>query len=633
MKTIFSKSFTVLLLTALAMALIFTVSVLIFMDSLYYETNTRNLLDTAHVLRPGPGPGPGPGPWGAFLEAIGDSPGKAAAPPPSERSPIPEEGATLPAREAPLGPFRVTLIGTDGEVIADSAIGDAGGIVNHRDRPEVRAALEGREGSARRPSASLGSPFIYAALPLYGSAGEIRGVFRLSRLVPSFRQRIASAALPFLGLAVLTVLAAAGAILLFSLSLSRSLNRLVAIAAPVPEGPEGPSLPPFSPEAAALLPREPREFIALETALRTMAAELSRRIAEARSEGRRLETILNGMTEGVLAVNGTLALYLANPQARRIFALGEDPLPALSLLEATHSTELEAAARRVLGGNTPEELQIKRFSAAAAQHFRVFAAPLKAAGVAADGVVMVMSDVTRLVKLEQIRKDFVANVSHELRTPIQLVKGFSETLLESPPEESAEIRRCIEIIHKNAQGMENLTNDLLTLVSLEEPGAPRPGMAELDVASLLEEAVQAVALQAKKKDIGIEVRCPPELTAKLYGSFIVQGIVNLLDNAVKYSPPGSRVWASAGAEGDELVIEVRDQGIGIPPEHQERIFERFYRVDRSRSREAGGTGLGLSIVRHIALVHQGRAEVESHAGEGSVFRIRLPRTPAERSPA
>jgi two-component system phosphate regulon sensor histidine kinase PhoR len=326
-------------------------------------------------------------------------------------------------------------------------------------------------------------------------------------------------------------------------------------------------------------------------------------------------------------------LHLVNPRARRIFALEEAPLPALSLLEATHSTELEAAARRVLGTNTPEELPFKRFTAAAAQHFRVFAAPLKAVGdpAAPEGVVMVMSDVTRLVRLEQVRQDFVANVSHELRTPIQLVKGFSETLLESPPENPAEIRHCIEIIHKNAQGMENLTNDLLTLVSLEEPGAPRPGMEEAGVASLLEEAVQAVAPQAKKKGIEIELRCPPHLTARLYGSFIVQGIVNLLDNAVKYSPPGSRVWASATVtaaaenETEELLIEVRDQGIGIPPEHQERIFERFYRVDRARSREAGGTGLGLSIVRHIALVHQGRAEVESHAGEGSVFRIRVPR--------
>jgi signal transduction histidine kinase len=223
-----------------------------------------------------------------------------------------------------------------------------------------------------------------------------------------------------------------------------------------------------------------------------------------------------------------------------------------------------------------------------------------------------------------VRKDFAANVSHELRTPIQLVKGFSENLLESLPDDPDEIRHCVEIIHKNAQGMENLTNDLLTLVSLEDEGNPRPRMEETDVSALLEEAAAAVRFQSKKKDITIDIQCPAGLTAQLYGSFIIQAVINLLDNAVKYSSAGSRAEARAFASGEELIIEVRDQGIGIPAEHLERIFERFYRVDRARSREAGGTGLGLSIVRHIALIHQGRVEVESHGGEGSLFRIVMP---------
>jgi two-component system phosphate regulon sensor histidine kinase PhoR len=172
--------------------------------------------------------------------------------------------------------------------------------------------------------------------------------------------------------------------------------------------------------------------------------------------------------------------------------------------------------------------------------------------------------------------------------------------------------------------MENLTNDLLTLVSLEDESSPRPAMEKTALEPLINEATGMVEIAARKKNIAIDIYCPPELSAKIYGSFIVQALVNLLDNGIKYSDSGSRIKVNVLREGDQLVIEVKDKGIGIPPDHLGRIFERFYRVDRARSREAGGTGLGLAIVRHIALLHNGTAEAESHAGEGSVFRLRLP---------
>jgi two-component system phosphate regulon sensor histidine kinase PhoR len=259
-----------------------------------------------------------------------------------------------------------------------------------------------------------------------------------------------------------------------------------------------------------------------------------------------------------------------------------------------------------------------------------------------------LQEITRLVRLERIRKDFVANVSHELRTPIQLIKGFSETLLDLVSEQKGEdggkqVIHFIEIIQKNAGLMENITNDLLVRAGLENGGVKTYDMEETRLAPLLADAVSSVEPLAKRKQIEIIVNCPDELKAVLYGSFIIQALVNLIDNGIKYSPPKSKLWVSACQEGEELVLEVRDKGIGIPAEHQERIFERFYRVDRARSREAGGTGLGLSIVRHIALLHKGSVEVESNAafrssarnggaqpaaralaGEGSVFRIRIP---------
>ncbi|MDR1029281.1 MAG: hypothetical protein LBL76_00240 [Treponema sp.] len=590
MKTLFTANLRVLLISAVSIVLVFTGVVLLCMNSLYYETNIRNLRDTARILLPlfmKPGQDPGPG-----MVSLGDT------------------------------PYRYTLIRQDGMVMADSHLDASGDIENHQERPEVKAALAGREGSARRYSRSLDVPFLYVTLPVYDSAGNIWGVFRLSQHVPNFWQRIASITRPFLFLAALVTLVAGGMVYLFSRSLSRSVNRLLGVAQAVTDNPHG--------LAVRSSAQDIKEWSLLERALCGMAAELSSRISQAQAEGRRLETILNGMNEAVLAMDTKLMLHLVNPKARGVFALGEITGP-ISLLAATHSTELEATAQQVLIRKTAEELHITLHGAAGAQHFRVFAAPLIADQdqIRPEGVVMVMSDITRLVKLEQVRTDFVANVSHELRTPIQLVKGFSENLLDTPLDDPVEIRHGLGIMAKNAQGMENLINDLLTLVRLEDERIPRPGMEELDIGSLLEEAFEAVSLQAKKKEIRLSAYGPLGLTAQVYGSFIIQAMINLLDNAVKYSPPGAPVWARVFTTDAALFIQVGDRGMGIPGEHLERVFERFYRVNRARSREAGGTGLGLSIVRHIALMHQGRVEVESHAGEGSVFSIILPREPLE----
>jgi two-component system phosphate regulon sensor histidine kinase PhoR len=358
-----------------------------------------------------------------------------------------------------------------------------------------------------------------------------------------------------------------------------------------------------------------------------MAAELNSRIEVARAEGRRLEAILNGMSEAVFAMDERLTLHMVNRQARSFFGIdGDADITALSLLEATHSTELEEAAKHILAGSEHEELEIRCHTAVVQRRFRVFAASLAHPGSRGGGrgVVMVLGDLTRLHKLEQVRKDFAANVSHELRTPIQVIKGFAETLLDSLPDNREQIRRALGIIEKNALTMENLTNDLLSLVSLEDESSPRPGMEETELGQLLEEAAATVRFLAEEKKTRIDVRYPPDLSARLCPALIVRALINLLDNAVKYSPPSSTVSLEAERRAGERIISVRDEGIGIPSEHLDRIFERFYRVDRNRSQESGGTGLGLAIVRHIALLHHGAVEVESRAGEGSVFRLRIP---------
>jgi len=584
--TIFKKSLLTLGLAALGFCVFFVISIMVFMNSLYYEINTKGLENTAKVL----------------MNTIGEDRIKQ----------IFKNTANTPAEiDLPVNAdqvYRLTLIKSDGDVLWDSQVSNE--LVNHLDREEITAALEGKEASARRNSISTQMKRIYYAMPVFDDNVSI-GVFRLSLSVPGFWARISPVVFPFAVFICLIIIVVFSAIYAYSRSLSASLGQLVNIAQT------------SAPLLSVRTPLEPvaQEFRSLEKAMRAMTTELNFRFEQAKSEGRRLEAILNGMSEAVFAMDNSLKLHLVNPKAKEIFTLGNKEINSMTLLEATRSTELVDIAKKAISGGIPLEAELT-FHKGAEQYFHVYASPLADTDNSRSGAVLVMQEFTRLVKLERIRKDFVANVSHELRTPIQLIKGFSETLLDSISDKKDS--HFIEIIHKNAGTMENLTNDLLILADLEDNTVNNRDLEELKIAPLIKEAVSSMENQAKKKQIEINVDCDENLSAKLYGSFIIQALINLIENGIKYSPSKSKIRVSAFIKDDELIFEVRDKGIGIPAEHLERIFERFYRVDKARSRSAGGTGLGLSIVRHISLLHKGKSEVESQAGEGSTFRIRIP---------
>jgi len=585
--TIFKRSLLTLSAAALVFSAVLVVTSLAFMNSLYYEINIQDLKKTAKTL----------------ITAIGQDRIKEYFLDNTVNYDFPVDVS---------GDYRLTLIEPSGIVLWDSHIKDE--LVNHIDRKEIAAALEGREESARRDSISTTVERIYFALPVF-DGGKVIGVFRLSSAVPEFGMRISSIIFPFVIFSFVIAVAVFWAVYAISRSLSTSIGRLVDITQ------EGASLL-SGPEAGETVSPE---FVSLEKAIRAMTSELNFRLEQAKAEGARLEAILNGMSEAVFAMDSSLILHLVNPRAMELFNIGGKNINKMSLLEATHSAELEDAAKKALSDNSALEMELTLRSGAE-QQFQVYVSPLS--GVR-SGVIIVLQEITRLVKLERMRKDFVANVSHELRTPIQIIKGFSETLLDTvsgmeSKSEKKQITHFIEIIQKNANTMENLTNDLLILADLENGSTNVCEPEEFTILSLIEEAVSSVESQAKRKQIEIDVDCSGELKAKLYGSFIIQALINLIDNAIKYSQEKLKVWVKAYIDGEELLLEVRDKGIGIPNEHRERIFERFYRVDRSRSREAGGTGLGLSIVRHIALLHKGIAEVESRAGEGSLFRLKIP---------
>ena len=573
MINILKKSLTAVAAAVLIGSAYFIIGILLFSNTLYNDLNTQNLEKAVKI-------------YGSFTPSLVFN----------DRNVLTAWASGI---EEDL--YRVTLINRRGEVIFDT-VADSLTMENHLDRPEFQAAISGGIATARRESATLGQDFIYAAMAIYDSDHRFAGVVRLSILVPGFHSRLLNSALPFLLGGFVIVLLICVGLYGFSRRLSYSAEKK------------------------------------LGAELKKKTNELKTKTEQAEIEDRRREVILNSMFDGVIATDSDLKIILANPRLCSLFNVkNEEEVLGRHLLLFSRSTELEETAQKVLSTGLPAELILKRYLPGAAgdrfpQHYQVYAAPLKGGSdspVPIQGVVIVMNDISRLVKLEQVRKDFAANVSHELRTPIQVIKGFAENILLSSLDDKDEIRHFAGFIAKNTETMENLTTDLMTLVSLEDESKPRPPMEEYQLLPLIAEAVSIVEVAAQKKNISIETSCPSEISAKLYGSLIVQAMVNLLDNSIKYSKHNSKIRISVFSENEKLIIGVKDKGIGIPAEHLERLFERFYRVDRSRqktdgSRDIGGTGLGLSIVRHIALLHKGNAEVESHAGEGSVFRLILP---------
>ncbi|MDR2478549.1 MAG: hypothetical protein LBD48_04465, partial [Treponema sp.] len=382
--TIFHRSVFTLSLAAAGLSAALLVSALVFMNSLYYEINAGRLNDTAKTIFSMLGQDN----IAAYITQNSTTGGNNTI-----NNNVIKTNTISDNVIKELAVFRnesavcrVTLIAPSGDVLWDSAV--AGGLVNHIDREEVQTALGGGEGSARRNSLSTGMRQMYHALPVYDGAGNVAGVFRVSFTVPAFWRRIAPAALPFFAFAVLLAVIALAVVAAFSHSLSSSLNRLVGIAGAWADG------PPYVDHPLVSISGEASEIAALETALRAMASELNLRIEHAEAEGRQLKAILNGMSEAVIGLDENLMVRQINPRARALFNVGERDTNRLSLLEATHSTELESAARRVLSRGYSLDMELKFRSSGPEQIFQVFAAPLAppsaANGPGSGGIVMVI---------------------------------------------------------------------------------------------------------------------------------------------------------------------------------------------------------------------------------------------------
>ncbi len=376
----------------------------------------------------------------------------------------------------------------------------------------------------------------------------------------------------------------------------------------------------FTPRAAVL---NGTELDGLASDLNWMAHQLHCRRMVEQDRQRQQEAVLASMIEGVMAIDVDGCFISMNRAAREMLDAGAGDVNGYLVTDSIRQEDLIKFIRRALATDEPLDTDLV-LRGDKERHLELVSTALTDEDGHRLGTLIVMNDVTRMRRLEGMRRDFVANVSHELRTPITSIKGFMETLLDGAMDHPDEARRFLEIIAKQADRLVAIIEDLLSLSRVEQEsnrgGIP---LEEGRVGDVINAAIQIIKLKSEEQGIHVDVDCPKNLRAHINAPLLEQAVVNLLDNAIKYSEKGARVHIVALQDDGAVQIKVRDEGPGIPREHQARIFERFYRVDKSRSRELGGTGLGLSIVKHIAQAHGGNVSVQSAPGKGSAFTISL----------
>jgi two-component system phosphate regulon sensor histidine kinase PhoR len=367
--------------------------------------------------------------------------------------------------------------------------------------------------------------------------------------------------------------------------------------------------------------REHDELADLADALNRTVAGLGQNIRTLTDERNRSSAILGSMVEGVAVVTADERILFCNWAFEQILELPDGSSQGRTLVEALRQADLVALVRQALSG--VEELTGEvEVGTVRRRNFSVTAAPVRAAG--ANGAVMVLHDITELRRLERVRRDFVANVSHEFKTPLTAIQGFAETLLSGALDDKANRKRFVEIIREHARRLARLTDDLLKLSRIEA-GRLELEIRPVRVEALVSGCVETTRLNAQARGLEIHVDLQKDAPAvRGDGAQLGEVLQNLLDNAVQYTPAGGKIEVRARSNGQGVTFTVTDTGIGIPESDLERIFERFYRVDAARSREAGGTGLGLAIARHIVEAHGGRIWVESAIGQGSRFHFSIP---------
>jgi two-component system phosphate regulon sensor histidine kinase PhoR len=515
---------------------------------------------------------------------------------------------------------RITFIDRRGTVLADTEIAreDLPNIEDHSRRPEFIQAFQTSHGMAIRYSTTLRMEMMYVAVKV-GPQADFLGVVRVAVPLTQVRSLIRSAEY---SLAVAFALCAF-LILILNIFVSRRLSQPVE---EITEAAEQIARGNFDVKA---YPSAKGEFEALGRSINLMASEIKRRVREITQEKETLKTVLRGMSDGVMVVDSEGRIIMVNSVLEDLLQrasgiMGKTPV------EVIRSAELQDGFAKVLDRGETFNMQLSVATPDADRIFDVTIVRLMLQETG-GGAVAVFHDITELKRVEQMRKDFVANVSHELRTPLTSIKGYAETLCEEGIEKVPQAQSFAGIVLKHANRLSTLVQDLLSLTQLESQNTPVV-RAEVDLRKVLDASVLVVKPSSEAKKVNISSESVPERTMVWANrDQIGQALINLLDNAVKYTPEGGSITVSVTDAGDEIQVTVADTGIGIPREHLNRIFERFYRVDKNRSRELGGTGLGLSIVKHIIQTHGGRVWVQSELEGGSAFSFSLPKKPQSNS--
>ena len=519
---------------------------------------------------------------------------------------------------------RITVIDHDGVVLADSNE-DHLLMDNHATRSEVVPALAGETGYSLRESKTLGESMLYAAIPIELRTSGHRGVLRLAipttpveAMLISLQWRMFGIGLAVIGLAALFSLYCARRI-------SRPLEEMKRGAEQLTRG-RIDQLVKISSEHMSL------EMAGLAGSINQMAEQINRRIRIIIQQRNELEAVFSSMADSVVAIDADKNIIRMNQAATALFALPSEVVKGKAVQGVIRNAYLLEMIDCTLIHNTQQAQKITLYNGTDPIILQTHTVPLRDEDNKSMGVLLVMNDLTKLNRLEHIRQDFVANVSHELKTPITAIKGYVETLLDGALDDQDNARRFLEIVVRQANRLDAIVDDLLTLSRIEDQSNTKEiTLTKGEVGPVLESALQTCALQADEKNITVQIECDKEILAAINQPLLEQAVINLLHNAIAYSPQDSRITlrcaGSKTMRGEELVhLSVADNGPGIAKEHLPRLFERFYRCDKARSRDQGGTGLGLAIVKHIAQAHDGTVEVESIPGKGSTFTITLPAT-------
>ena len=519
---------------------------------------------------------------------------------------------------------RVSIITADGRVIADSSVPPAelAAVENHADRPEVQAALHGRPGHDLRTSATVLAPLFYVAVPITG-IGQVVGVLRVAFPLAVVTASYAALRRVMLIGGAVALVVALGIGILVSRRITRPVVEMQEIARSMAGGDFTARVPVGSVDELGTLAR----------ALNAMAVGLENKIQDLEREQEKVKAILDGMVEGVIALDARDEILWLNEGARLMFRVDDQRGRGRRVLEVIRNTALHAvvATARERHADRPVRREI-HLGDRDDRIVEVNALPLRLGG-GETGVVVVLHDITEVRRLEQVRTEFVANVSHELRTPLTAIQGYVETLLGGALAEPENAGRFLEIVLRHTERLGRLLSDLTDLSNIEL-GKLALRLSETTLAPIVESVLAIMGPRAEQRGVTIEAEIPDALpSVDADHDRVAQILINLVDNAVKYTPPGGRVSVSATVVGSAVEVCVLDSGVGIPSADLPRVTERFYRVDKARSRELGGTGLGLAIVKHLVVAHGGDLRIESELGRGTLVRFTLPIATGDRSSA